>query len=144
MIVAEHETRVAAEPEAVFDYFADLRNEPEWNNGHVREVRMTSPPPIAQGSTFEGKHPGFGSATWTLVEYDRPRHVVIEGLAGKAPYRYVGDLQKIDGGTLFRGRVEWDPQGLWRGLGPLLQPLLRLTARRSFGNLRAAFDSRKA
>jgi len=70
---------------------------------------MTSPPPIGQGSTFEGKHPGFGVATWTLVEYDRPRHVVIEGLAGKAPYRYVGDLQRINDETLFRGRVEWDP-----------------------------------
>lgn len=143
MIVAEHETRIGAAPEAVFDYFADLRNEPEWNRGHVRDVRMTSPPPIGRGSSFEGTHPGFGRATWTLVEYDRPRHVVIEGLAGKAPYRYVGNLRSIDEGTLFQGRVEWDPQGHWRSLGPLLRPILRLTARRSFGNLRVAFGARK-
>ena len=140
VIAAEHETHIAREPEAVFDYFADLRNEPEWNHGHVRAVRMTSSPPIGQGTTFEGKHPGFGDATWHLVEYDRPHHLVIEGFVGTAPYRYVGDFRPTDGGTLFRGRVEWDPRGVWRSLGPLLLPLLKLRTRRSFRNLRVALE----
>ena len=77
MVEAEHETRITRSPEAVFDFFADLRNEPKWNHGHVRDVQMTSAPPIGQGTTFEGKHPGFGTATWKLVEYVRPRHLVI-------------------------------------------------------------------
>ncbi len=140
MVEAVHETRIARSPEDVFDYFADLRNEPEWNRGHVRNVEMTSPPPIRQGTTFEWRHPGFGRATWSLVEYDRPRHLVIEGFAGKAPYRYVGDFKPSGDGTLFRGRVQWDPRGVWRGLGPLLGPLLRYRARVSFENLRLAME----
>ncbi len=143
MVEAEHVTRISRSPEVVFDYFADLRNEPEWNHGHVRDVRMTSAPPIGRDATFEGRHPGFGSATWKLVEYERPWHLVIEGLAGAAPYRYVGDLQPAEGGTLFKGRVEWDPGGVWRALGPLLHPLLRFRARRSFENLRVALEKHR-
>jgi Polyketide cyclase / dehydrase and lipid transport len=140
VVESEHEIRITRSPEAAFDFFADLRNEPEWNHGHVRDVRMTSAPPIGQGTTFEGRHPGFGTATWRLVEYERPRHLVIEGFVGKAPYRYVGDFESVDGGTLFRGRVEWEPRGIWHVLGPLLHPLLRFRVRRSFDNLRIALE----
>ena len=143
VVESEHEIRIARSPEAAFDFFADLRNEPEWNHGHVRDVRMTSAPPIGQGTTFEGRHPGFGTATWRLVEYERPRHLVIEGFVGKAPYRYVGDFESVDGGTLFRGRVEWEPRGIWRALGPLLHPLLRFRVRRSFDNLRIALEKER-
>jgi len=143
VVEAEHETRIARSPEAVFDFFADLRNEPKWNHGQVRDVRMTSAPPIGQGTTFEGRHPGFGTATWRLVQYERPRRLAIEGFVGKSPYRYVGDFESVDGGTLFRGRVEWDPRGIWRALGPLLHPLLRFRARRSFDNLRVALEKER-
>ena len=140
LVQAERETRIARPPEMVFDFFADLRNEPQWNHGHVLDVKMTSAPPIGLGTTFEGKHPGFGRATWRLVEYDRPRHLVIEGFAGKSPYRYVGDFESVGGATVFRGRVEWEPRGIWRSLGPFLQPLLRFRARRPFDNLRLALE----
>ena len=143
LVEAEHETRIARSPETVFDFFADLRNQPQWNHGHVRDVKMTSAPPIGRGTTFEGKHPGFGSATWRLVEYDRPWHLVIEGFAGTAPYRYVGDFEAVAGGTVFRGRVKWEPRGIWRALGPLLHPLLGYRARRSFENLRLALEKRR-
>ena len=62
VVESEHEIRIARSPEAAFDFFADLRNEPEWNHGHVRDVRMTSAPPIGQGTTFEGRHPAFRRA----------------------------------------------------------------------------------
>jgi len=102
---------------------------------------MTSAPPIGQGTTFEGRHPGFGTATWRLVQYERPRHLAIEGFVGKSPYRYVGDFESVGGGTLFRGRVEWEPRGIWRVLGQLLHPLLRFRVRRSFENLRIALEN---
>jgi hypothetical protein len=134
------EVVIARAPEIVFAYFADLRNEPQWNHGHVRNVTKTSPGPIGLGTTFEGDHPGFGKATWRLREHDAPKHILIEGEVGGAPYRYIGDLERIEGGTLLRGRIEWEPRGLWRALGPLLPAVLRIQARRSFGNLRTAIE----
>jgi hypothetical protein len=53
---------VARTPEVVFDYFADLRNEPQYN-GQVRDIVKTSPDPIAKDTTFEGWHRGIGRVT---------------------------------------------------------------------------------
>ena len=44
---------VHREPEVVFDYFADLRNEPTYN-GQVSAIRKTSDGPIGLNTTFEG------------------------------------------------------------------------------------------
>jgi polyketide cyclase/dehydrase/lipid transport protein len=131
---------IRRDPSDVFAFFADLRNEPEWNLGHVRNVTKTSPGPIGLGTTFEGDHPGFGPATWQLCEYDEPHHLVIEGTVGGAPYRYSGDFEPRPDGTLLRSRIEWEPRGWWAALGPLLPIILRLQACRSFRNLRTAIE----
>jgi hypothetical protein len=126
----------------VYSYFADLRNEPQWNHGHVRNDTKTSPGPIGLGTTLEGDHPGFGKATWRLREHDPPKHLVIEGKAGGPPYRYVGDLERDDGGKVLRGLVEWEPRGVLRALGPLLPAPPGMQGRRSFHNLRTATEAR--
>ena len=138
VISAEVEVLIEWEPEIVFAYFADLRNEPKWNRGHVKDVTMTSSEPIGLGTTFEGKHSSFGKATWRLAEYDPPLRIVVDGLVGRAPYRYVGNLERQDGATMFRGRIEWEPYGAWRALGPLLPFILKFQAKHSFKRLRDA------
>ena len=142
--MAEVSTRreivIAREPEEVFAFFADLRHEPLWNRGHVRGVTMTSHGPIGLGTTFEGHHPGFGKATWRLVGFDPPRHIEIDGTVGGARYRYTGDLEAAPGGTRFSGRVWWEPDGVWRFIGPLAGVILNIQSRRSFGRLRDALE----
>jgi hypothetical protein len=139
-ISATTEIFIKRDPDFVFAYFADLRNEPEWNRGHVRDVVKTSRGPIGLGTTFEGIHPGIGRATWRLSRYEPPAHVVIDGAVGGDPYRYIGDLEPREGGTRFRGRVEWVPSGLWSVLGPLLSVVLSAQTRRSFRNLGSAVE----
>jgi hypothetical protein len=141
IISAESEIRIEREPEVVFAYFADLRNEPEWNRGHVRNIIMTSSEPIGLGTTFEGKHRGFGNATWRLAEYDPPSHILIDGITGGAPYRYVGNLERDGKATIFRGYIEWAPRGVWRAFGLLLPSILKFQAKRSFKNLRDALQN---
>jgi hypothetical protein len=118
-----------------------LRNEAVWNRGHVRDMVMTSPPPIGRGTTFEGTHIGFGRATWELVEYERPRHLVVRGLVGRGTYSYEADLEPATGGCELRGRIVWRPVGIVAFFGPLLRPLLCFQAWRSFRHLRRAFES---
>lgn len=140
VISAEAEVLIECEPEIVFAYFADLRNEPKWNRGHVKDVTMTSSEPIGLGTTFEGKHSSFGKATWRLAEYDPPQHIVVDGLVGNAPYRYVGNLERLGRATMFRGRIEWEPHGVWRKLGSLLPFILKVQTKRSFRHLRDAIN----
>jgi len=69
--------------EEVFDYFTDLRNEPQYNR-QVSRIRKTSPGPIGVDTTFEGSHMGLGRVSWRLAEFKRPEHVLIEGGVGRA------------------------------------------------------------
>ena len=124
-------TFISREPETVFDYFADLRNEPDYNQ-QVSGIRKTSPGPIGQHTEFEGSHPGFGRVTWRLAEYDRPNHVAIEGGVGQGAYRWTTDFERAEGGTWMTGTMEWQPTPRWRPFRPLLGLILHLNARRSF------------
>jgi hypothetical protein len=117
--------------EKVFDYFTDLRNEPQYNR-QVSGIRKTSPGPVGRNTTFEGSHFGLGRVTWRLSEYERPKHVVIEGDVGQGAYRWTGDFEPTEGGTWMTGGMEWQPPASWRPFRRLLEPILRLNARNSF------------
>lgn len=132
MISATVRQHIDCEPHKVFDFFCDLRNEPTYNR-QVSDIHQTSPGPIGQGTTFTGRHLGLGAVSWTLAEYQAPSHVVVEGMAGKSPYRWVGDFEEAEeGGTEMTGRMELEPKGLLTLLGPVLGPVLGHNARRAF------------
>ena len=139
-IRANHEITIQRPPSQIFRYFADLRNEPDWNHGHVQDVVMTSPEPIGLGSTFEGHHSGMGRATWRIVEFVPSSKIAIEGEVGTGTYRYIGRLSPHKGGTRFLGTIDWQPGSPLRFLGPLLWFVLKFQARRSFNNLRATLE----
>ena len=130
-VTARVRTFISREPEAVFDYFADLRNEPDYNQ-QVSGIRKTSPGPIGQNTLFEGSHRGLGRVTWRLTEYERPRHVTIEGGVGQGAYRWTSDFEPAEGGTWMTGTMEWQPTPRWRRFKPVLGLILHLNARRSF------------
>jgi hypothetical protein len=125
---------IARPPEVVFDYFADLRNEPQYN-GQVSAIRMISPGPVGLNTTFEGAHRGLGSVTWRLAEYERPEHVVIDGRVGQGVYRWIGDFEAGEGGTWMTGQMQWQPPHRWLVFRRLLAAILTVNARRSFGRM---------
>lgn len=122
---------IPREQEVVFDYFADLRNEPRYNR-QVSGIRKTSPGLIGQDTTFEGSHLGLGRVSWRLSGYERPARVVVEGVVGQGAYRWTGDFEPAEGGTWMTGRMEWQPPPRWRPFRRLLGTILNLNARRSF------------
>lgn len=128
-------------PEQVFDYFADLRHEPEYN-GQVSGIHKTSPGPIGRDTTFEGFHLGLGRVSWQLSEYERPVHVVIEGGVGQGGYRWTSDFEARDGGTWMTGQMEWVPPERWQILRPLLWAILRFNAHRSFRRMSQVLQQR--
>lgn len=139
MIEASVRIHIARNPEDTFAFFVDLRNEPVYN-AQVRRITKTSSGPIGPGTSFEGEHIGFGRVTWRLREFEAPRHVVIEGEVGASPYRWVADFAPSGDGTDMIGRMQWEPRGVWRALGPLARVLLAFNARRAFGRLRDTLE----
>ncbi|MBK6754397.1 MAG: SRPBCC family protein [Flavobacteriales bacterium] len=69
IISADVSVHIRCDPRIVFNYFADPRNEPEYNS-LVSDVTKTSPGPIGMGTTFAGRHRGFGPVTWRLVTFE--------------------------------------------------------------------------
>lgn len=124
----------------VFAYFADIRNEPDWNHGHVHSIRKVTEGPIGLDTVFLGGHAGFGEASWHVTEYDAPHHVRIDGRVGQGTYSYDGRFTPTPGGTHMEGTVEWRPVGAFARL-PFLRALLRARARRSFRNFANHFPA---
>ena len=75
----EREERVAALPDALFAYLADLEHLDEWMAGIV-SAEVTSPGQLGVGTTARVVR-ALGSqrveAPLTVAEYDPPRHLVI-------------------------------------------------------------------
>lgn len=80
----ELETRIERAPEAVFDFFADLRRMPEWAPG-LLEQRVDGDGPVGAGTTgTEVRRVGRRTATsrWTITEFERPRGFTMAFAAG--------------------------------------------------------------
>jgi len=92
------DTHIAAPREEVFDFVADIAARPSWNDHFQSEFHLTRPRTATKGSAARYRtNPPFQRQLYTdlaIVELDRPRRLVEEGVQGK----------------LNRGRVQivWD------------------------------------
>jgi hypothetical protein len=128
------------EPEVVFDYFAYLRNELQYN-GQVSAIRKTSGGPTGQNTTFEGSHRGFGSVSWRLSEFERPKHVVVEGRIGRPGRASLDQRLRARTGRHVDGRQDGMPAAFSvAGLPTGARSHPRLKRRRTFGRMANVFQ----
>jgi Polyketide cyclase / dehydrase and lipid transport len=92
------DTHISAPREEIFDFVADIAARPSWNDHFQSEFHLTRPRTSAVGSAARYRtDPPFQHQLYSdlaIVEMDRPRRLVEEGVQGK----------------LNRGRVQivWD------------------------------------
>lgn len=121
------ETEVAAPPEEVFAYVADVARHPEWAD-QAMTVEHIGGPTSGPGATFRTHvviDMPVGSqkddATVTVVEVDAPRHLAYEAVDGSGRYRWTIDLTGDAGGTHVVQRVERLDAPIWmRAIQPML------------------------
>lgn len=88
MIPVALDTYIAAPREDVFDFVADLANRPAWTDHFQREYHLTRSTRTAtagSGARYR-TDPPFGKHLYSdlaLVEIDRPRRILEEGVQGK-------------------------------------------------------------
>jgi Polyketide cyclase / dehydrase and lipid transport len=99
---------------AVFDLVTTARYWTEWHPA-TRGVEGDIDHPAQLGDritehvTIAGIE---GSGTWTVVEYDRPRHLALETELSVGPLRIAYDLVPVDGGgTRLRRDLEFPELG---------------------------------
>jgi carbon monoxide dehydrogenase subunit G len=138
---------VARPQHEVFDFIADARNRPQWDDSVERE-ELTSPEPIGVGTTVRTRlKPSLGRRaeyTWDIVEHAPPSGQTIDSTSGPFPTTLEYRLSDEGGAT----RVEFSVTGRPRGVLRLLQPLIARTIQqnldRNFPRLKQLLEARPA
>jgi hypothetical protein len=133
MITARWSIRVHRPAEQVFDFVADLRNEPRFNPD-AADVRRETPGPVSLGTVYTEHLRGVGSYRTTVDRYERPSQL---GFDARNP--------RTDALVRFRftprGERETDVscivqlrmRGAMRLLEPPMRPIIRRRIERTRG-----------
>ena len=100
----------------VFEYLADVANHLEFSDHYLRDFRVTREDTYGYGAgaRFRLDMPGnrYGFAEFTIIEFERPRRIVMAGRAGKYNRTRVlweYELEDDHGGTEVRLTTETVP-----------------------------------
>src|SRR5919201_2888555 len=120
MKVERHIT-IARPPAEVFDYIADVRNDPSWHTD-VLEVR-SSTEVVGMGTTFDVRvkpSMGVSEGTMTVSRFEPGRLIEFDGRMGRMAPRVTNICEPDAQGTLVTRRVEIEPPGMMRLMSPLI------------------------
>jgi uncharacterized protein YndB with AHSA1/START domain len=137
----ERQISIARPPAEVFDYVADVRNDPTWHTD-VLEVR-SSTDVVGLGTVFDVRvkpSMGVSEGTMTVSRFEPGRLAEFHGQMGKmAPT--VTNICESDGqGTTVTRRVELYPPGVMRLLTPLISAKIGKDNDRFLANLKRVLE----
>ena len=142
-MIVERSISIARSSKDVFDFVSDIRNEPGWHTD-VLEARLTTDGPVGRGSTFEVKlkpSMGVSGGTMTVAEYEPGRQVVFNGQIGKMRPIVTHACTPEGTGTHFVRRVEIDPPGLMKLMGPMMKSMIGKSNTGFVANLKRVLEA---
>ncbi len=105
---------VARPPEEIWDYLADVSNEPQWRDIMI-EARWVSDPPYGVGSTGLNVVKGIGDWPWKVTEWDEHRSVRWVVTSGRFEGSHAGyRLAPEDDGSRVTAYAQFKPSALVR------------------------------
>jgi len=133
--------RPAAE---VFEFVADMANNPRWQKGQVR-CDWTSEPPIGLGSTYDQEARFLGKSivsTFEVVEYTHGHHIRIVTTGGTMEIDVTRTVESLDDDRCVVGAiVRGAPPKAMKLLGPLLPKMVRSSVKRDYQNLKTLLEA---
>lgn len=141
MIRATWQIRVDRSAEDVFDFLADLRNEPQFNPDASNVERKTAGA-IGLGTVYEEDFKRIGHYVTTIDIYDRPKELGFDARNPRTDALVRFALQSADGSaTDVSCVVELTMKGVMRLVEPLMAPMIRRQIESSRGpGLKAALE----
>ncbi len=127
----------------VFDYVADFRNENEWNVV-AHDVRMLTEPPIGKGSRFLGEYDRVGTLEYEILEYDRPRHLLVRATSKWFDSVSTFDLAARDQVSHVIFAIDPKPKGFLKLLAPLMTGMVKGQMEKNMGSLKRSLEARAA
>lgn len=120
---------IARPLDEVFEFVADARNRPRWDES-VDSEELTSPEPIRVGTTVRTRMRSMGREyeyTWEIVEHEPPNRMTVESTSGPFPTTLAFRFSGQDAATSVEASVTCRPSGLLR----LFQPLIARTTQKN-------------
>src|SRR5690349_7569943 len=123
MLETHGNVEISCPPEKVFDFLADMRNEPQWLPG-ASDVRLTSDGDISAGSTFEGTYARAGAVRCRISEHTRPDRLTIHGEAKGMSFDDTIALTATAAGTRLDAVMLTAPKGLFKLVAPMMRRVI--------------------
>ncbi len=145
MIRSSWQIRIARPAEEVFDFVADLRNEPQFNPD-ASNVQQQTPGPIGLGTVYTEDFRRIGCYETTIDRHERPSELGFDARNPRtdALVRFRFDPAGEDQ-TQVSCTVELRMKGVMRIMEPLLAPMIRRQIERTRGPmLKRALESQAA
>jgi uncharacterized protein YndB with AHSA1/START domain len=125
MIRASWKTRIDRPAADVFDYLADLENEPSWNPDASNVVRTTDGA-IGVGTTWEEDYGRIGHYVTRVDRYDRPSALAFDARNPKTDAYVAFSLAPAgEAATDVSCEVKLTMHGFMRVMEPFLSPMIR-------------------
>jgi carbon monoxide dehydrogenase subunit G len=142
----EGEIMINRPVEEVFDFVADVRNEPRYNPRMVR-AEMLTPEPVGLGSRFRAEmrtKPRPMEMTTEFTGYERPRRLALTSHLSTMEVRGGLTFDPVAGGT--RMRWSWDvaPRGLLKLATPVVARIGVRQERASWTGLKRLLEAKEA
>jgi uncharacterized protein YndB with AHSA1/START domain len=132
---------IARPPSEVFDYVADIRNDPSWHTD-VIEVR-SSTDVVGPGTVFEVKvkpSMGVSEGTMTVRRFEPGRLVEFEGRMGTMAPTVVQMCEAAGEGTRLTRRVQLEPSGMMRAMTPMIRRKIAKDNTRFLAHLKSVLE----
>ena len=141
------EVNVAVEikrpPAVVFDYLADMSNNPVWQRG-MQSCTWTSEPPLRLGSTYDQRASFLGReivSSFEVVEFEPGERIRIQTTSGSMPIDVTREVERMDETTSrVSAVVRGSPSGLMAVARPIMRALVRRSVRSDYGRLKAILE----
>jgi uncharacterized protein YndB with AHSA1/START domain len=138
MISTESTESIARSAAEVFDFIADVRNDPRWHTD-VLETRLIAGTDVGEGSTFEIRTKpvmGISGGTVTISAYEPPSRIVFDVRMGKLEPTTTFTVVPDGEGCRVTRRIDMEPHGLMRVMAPLMGGMMRKRNAGFLANLR--------
>ena len=144
MIEISAQVEIARSPEAIFDFLADMSNNPTWQKG-MQACRWTSEPPLRLGSTYDQVARFLGKeivSSFVVTEFEPGHRIRIRTTSGTMPIDVTREVTAVaDGRSSVSAIVRGDPTGVFRLATPLMRMMVQRSVTRDYRRLKELLEA---
>ena len=140
MLESRGSVEISQPPDRVFDYLADMRNEPKWLPG-ASDVRLTTQGDVGLDSNFEGTYARAGTVRCRITEHQRPQRLTIHGEAKGMTFDDTIVLTASDAGTRLDAVMRTAPKGLFKLVAPMMGRVIEKQFQSNWDRLKVVLES---